>query len=215
MSQDVAVGGERPYPLPLVSVCRADGYLLQSVEDVELGDDETGETVDPHREACRDRVKPAAPARTTGSGAVLTTQRAEGVAHLACQLRREGAFADPRSVRLGNAYDALQSCGPYAASGCRRAGDTVAGGNIRIGAEVDIEEGALGPFEEYLFSPLHGPLQKEGGVGDILLQSFGVFDILVVDIVYLVSVLMEEVLNQVVLFQEVNLYLLTKDRLIE
>ena len=59
--------------------------------------------------ADRDRVVPAAAARTAGDGAVLVAALAQPVAHLAGQLGRQRPFADARRVGLDDAEHARRS----------------------------------------------------------------------------------------------------------
>src|SRR6185436_13791243 len=86
-----------------------DRHLVETGEDVELGDHEVGDAVDPGGVAPDHRVHPAAAAGAAGRGAVLGPGLAQELAHVVIQLGRERAFADACGVGLEDGHDPVDA----------------------------------------------------------------------------------------------------------
>src|ERR1700676_1657482 len=74
-------------------------------QDVELGDDQCVEAIEPGRVAHGDRIEPAAAARPAGSDPELAALRAEPLAALVGELGGERPGANTGAVGLGDAED--------------------------------------------------------------------------------------------------------------
>src|SRR5687767_1244499 len=79
-------------------VASADGDAIQRIEHVELRYSQPCEAVDARRVANDDAVEPAAPAGTTGSGAVFVTELTNLRSQRLLELSREWAVPDARGV---------------------------------------------------------------------------------------------------------------------
>ena len=130
-------------------VLRGHGKRIDAGEDVELRDREAGEAVESHRVAERHEVEPAAAPGAASGGTELAARLAQAVAHLVVELRGEGAGAYPRDVGLGDAPGLVDVLRPHPRADAGRAGDGVGRGDERIGAVVDVEQRALGAFEQH------------------------------------------------------------------
>jgi hypothetical protein len=140
--------------LAVVFVGDADLELVHPVEDVELGDAQAGDTVDRHRALERDDVHPAAAPRTTRGGAEFLAALADAFANVVVQFGRERSAADARGVGLGDAEHVVDRIRADAGTGKRAAHRGVAGGDVGIGAVIDVEQGALRAFEQHLLALL-------------------------------------------------------------
>ena len=151
-------------------VADADLDLGQAVEHVELGDAQARDAVDDHRALEQRRVEPAAAARPPGHRAALLADRRQVMADRSRlvdrQLGRERPAADARGVGLGDAEDVVQLVGADARAGGRVAGDAVARGDERIGAVVDVEQGALRAFEQDVPAGLVELVERVADVAD-------------------------------------------------
>src|SRR3546814_3111695 len=85
------------------AIARADADRVETVEHVELGQRDSGDAR--HRAALphEHRVEPAAAALAPGDGAEFMSALAELLAGRVLEFGREGAAADARRVRLGDA----------------------------------------------------------------------------------------------------------------
>ena len=90
--------------------------------------------------------------------------RARCFAHLVEQLGRKRARTDARGVGLGNAKDVVELARTAAAAGSAEPGGGIRRRHERIGAVVDVEQGALGAFVEYARAP---PVKLVKGFGDV------------------------------------------------
>ncbi len=126
-----------------------DADLVELIEHVELGDHHRVERIDAGRVAQRRQVEPAAAARPPGGGAVLLARRAQmrglGLGHLA----RERAMAHARGVRLGHADHAIDRARAEADPQGRARRARGRGRDVRVGAVVEIEQGALRALEQH------------------------------------------------------------------
>ena len=103
-------GPGRRVPRPRTAFRRAaisgdDPEPLEPRQDVELGDRQAVEPVQPRSVARGDRIVPAAAPRTAGRDAELATLRPQPLAALVEQLGGKRSAADPRAVRLRHAED--------------------------------------------------------------------------------------------------------------
>ena len=94
------------------------------------------------------RVEPAAAALAPGDGAELAPPLAQPLADRVVQLGRERPLADPRGVGLDDAEHEADRSRPHAGAGRGHARQRVRGGDVGIGAEVDVEQRALRPLEQ-------------------------------------------------------------------
>src|SRR5690606_17275740 len=108
--------------------------LLETGEDVELGEHQIGDAVHARGVAGDGRVVPADAARPTRGGAELEALLAQPVALLVEQLGRERARADAGGVRLDDADDAVQRPRPDARSGRGPTGGRRRRGDERVRA---------------------------------------------------------------------------------
>src|SRR5690606_29427989 len=125
----------------------ADRDLLQAGEHVQLGEEEVGDAVDPGGVPGDRCVEPAAAAVAPGGDAELVALGAQPLAPLVVQLGRERPGADPGGVGLQDADDLGDPGGADARAGAGAAGGGGGGGDERVGAVVDVEEGALGALQ--------------------------------------------------------------------
>jgi hypothetical protein len=152
------------------SLYQAQDALVQSdrtvsrVEAVEIGDGEFVDAVDHARVAGGDGVEPAAAAGAAGGGAELAAHGVEHVGNL--RFGGQRAFADAGGVGLHHADDAVHAVRRNAGAGAGAAGRGVGRGDEGIGAEVDVEEGALRALEEDALLFLELLVQPDDGVGD-------------------------------------------------
>ena len=126
--------------------------LVELIEHVELGDRQAIEAVHLHRITANHTVKPAATAAPARGGAVFTAPVAEVVVEAALQLGGEGALAHPGGVGLGHADHPVDQGGADAGADAGPAGDRVGGGDVGVGAVVEVEQGALGALKQDVFA---------------------------------------------------------------
>src|SRR4029453_8602609 len=94
----------------------------EGVEDVELGDGQLGQRVEPDRVAQHHGVEPTGPAAAPGVGAVLVAPVDQGVADVVEQLGGERPRANPGDVGLGDAHHPVDAAraAPGAGAGAAR-----------------------------------------------------------------------------------------------
>ena len=148
-------------------VGHADPDRLQLVEDVQLGDGQLGQRVDPDGVAEHDGIQPARAPTTPGGGPVLMADVHEVVAHLVEQLGGERPCSHTRHVGLGDAYDPVDIPGTDAGTGAGAAGNRVGRRHERIGAVVQVQEGRLGALHEDPASGVQLVVDQADGVGDV------------------------------------------------
>ena len=154
---------------------------FQAREHVQLGHEQLGEPVDPGRVAEPDRVQPAAAPGPAGGGAELVTGRPQRLGLGLAGLGRERARPDPGHVRLGDAHDPLDPARADPGPGQGPAGHRRGGGDERVGAVVDVEQGRLGALEQHLLALAERVPDVQGGVGDPGPQGLGVGGVLLDD----------------------------------
>ena len=133
---------------PADAVADADRHRGQAVEHVQLRDHHGIEAVHAHGVPDLDRVEPAAAPRTAGHGAELVAPGAQRLAVGAVQLRRKRPLAHPRRVGLGDPEHRVHRSRPDAQPGAGAADGRVRRRDVGVGAVIEVEHRALGPFEQ-------------------------------------------------------------------
>ena len=154
------LGRKVAYGFAFLLVRGADLYLFYVIQDVQLRHYEAFEPVYADRVSQCDDIKPAAPPRASGRGAVFLSDLAEFLALLAGYLGRERPLADPCRVGLCDAYDRVYLRRPYAASGGGLSRHRIAGRDERVRAEVNVEERALRSFEKHFLSASYRVIEE-------------------------------------------------------
>src|SRR5690606_23255389 len=126
--------------LAAVLVGDADLQRVHAVEHVQLGDAQAGDAVDGDGALERDDVHPAAAARATGGGATFLAAVTQALADVVVQLGRERAAADAGGIGLGNAPHVVDGIGADAGAGQGAAHRGIRGGDVGIGAVVDVQQ---------------------------------------------------------------------------
>src|SRR5690606_24612959 len=121
-------------------------------------------------EAAQDGIEPAAAARAAGDDAEFAAEAVE-VFGKALVDRGEPGAADAGGVGLADADDALDGDGRQAGTGAGAAGGGVRRGDEGEGAEVDVEQGTLGAFEEDGFTGFPRIVEDRDGIGDVRAQA--------------------------------------------
>ena len=99
-------------------------------------------------------------------------------ADVVVELGRERPGADPGRVGLGDPPDLVDVGRPDAGADRRRAGDRVRGGDERIGAVVEVEQGRLGALEDDRLAGVERVPAEPRGVGDVGLEPVAEADVL-------------------------------------
>ena len=99
---------------------------------------EFGDTVEHDGVAEGGHVYPAGAAGAAGGGAELATGLADLLAYFVVQLGGKGAAADAGTVGFGDAVYLIYMAGSNAKAGAGTGGNGAGGGDVGIGAEVDI-----------------------------------------------------------------------------
>ena len=120
--------------------------------------------------AQRDEIQPPRAPRAPGRRAELAAARADLLAGLVVQLRREGPGADARRVGLGHAPDLLDVARADAGADARGAGHRVRRGHEGIRAVVDVEHRRLGALEDNPAAVVERAVGERRGVGDVALE---------------------------------------------
>ena len=148
-------------------VRHADLHRLEGVEDVELGERDLRERVEPHRLTHHRHVEPPAPATPAGVGAELPADLAQLVARFVEQFGRERPRTDAGHVRLGDADHAVDVPGADTGAHARAPRNRVRRGDVGVGAVVDVEEGRLGALEQHVLPRLERLVHEGHGIGDV------------------------------------------------
>ncbi len=164
----VAVDGQgRPVEhLAIEAVAGAELHHGQPVEDVQLGDAETGDAAVQYGAAHADGVEPAAAPGPAGGRAELDADLREVGAGLVEQLRREGAAADAGGVGLDHAKHVVEGRRAQPGAGGGGPGGRVRRRNVRVRAVINIEQCALGALEEEVGAGTAQVVEVRGRVGD-------------------------------------------------
>lgn len=144
----------------------ADFEFVVFVEAIDVGDGESGDAVDHAGEAEEDGIEPAAAAGSAGCCAEFAAEVVKVLGEAFID-GGEGAGANAGGVCFADADDGLDGGGGEACAGGGAAGGGVGGGYEGVGAKVDVEEGALGAFEEKVFAGFPGVVEGGDGVGDV------------------------------------------------
>lgn len=147
--QHFGVGGEVVDPppiLPFVGHCDFQG--VETGEDVEHGEGEVGCAAEVGGVFDGDGVEVTAATRAAGGGAVLVTSVADAIADVVVLFGGEGACTDAGGVGLHDADEVLDGLRRHASAGEEAERRAVGGGDVGIGAVVDVEEGGVSAFEE-------------------------------------------------------------------
>ena len=114
-------------------------------------------------------VEPAAAPRPAGGRAELAAHAVEHVGDLRV-LGRQRPFAHARGVGLHHAHHAVHAMRRDARAGAGAAGRGVRGGHERIGAVINVQEGALRALEQDVIAAAQRLVQQNDRVGDKRLQ---------------------------------------------
>src|SRR6266511_2381740 len=115
----------------------------ERVEHVQLRDGEAREAADPHR------VEPPAAPRPAGRGPELVAQSANPLGDLRLRLGRERPVPHPRRVGFHDAQHGIDRGGADPRPDRGPAGRGVGRRHEGIRSMIDVEQGALRPFEEH------------------------------------------------------------------
>ena len=157
--------------LAVDGVADTDRHGLQAGEHIEFGQEVVGDPVDPGGVAGDHGVKPAAAPRATGRHADLPAGLAQVGAVLVEQLGRERTGSDPGGVSLQDAEHGGDPGGSDTGSDGRPAGGGVGRGHVRVGAVVDVEQGALRALQQNGLASLQRLAQQQPGVGNAVGES--------------------------------------------
>ena len=152
--------------LAIEAVARADLDLVEAIEDVELGERQLGEAVQPNRLTQHHTIEPTGPPTPPGDRAELLADIDERVAVVIEQLGRERPGPDTRGVRLGDPDDPVDVAGPETGACARTAGGRVGRRHVRIGAVVEVEEGRLCTLQQHVCASGDRTVQQPDRVGD-------------------------------------------------
>jgi hypothetical protein len=141
--------------------------LREGRKHVELRERERGHTVDARGKAERDEIEPAAAALAPGRRPILRAELTNACFVGALDLGREGALADAGDVGLRNADDAVDAGRADSDARRRGAGDRVRGGDERIRAVVEVEQGSLGAFQQHALSCPERSIDEQRGIRDV------------------------------------------------
>ena len=132
---------------PIQSISDADLDLIETVQDVELGQRQALDAARSHRLAHQNRVEPAAASRPAGHDAEFLATLAERSADLVDLLggKRTGAYAS--GIGLANSEHISDRPGAQSRPGRGLSGDRVRRRDEWIGAVVDVEQRSLRAFE--------------------------------------------------------------------
>ncbi len=131
------------------------------------------------------------------------------------QLRREGAFADPRRVGLDDRDDPVDPVRRHPAAGACAAGGRVGGGDEGVRAVVDVQQRRLAALEQDGSPLVERLVEQQSGVRDVRKQPVGRGQQRVRDLVDLDRTTVVDLHQQVVLLVQRPLDLLSQDLLVE
>lgn len=162
----VAVGGWVFVFLTIDFVVGADVDHFPFVESIETSDGQSGDSIDHAGVAHEDDVEPAAGASAAGGRSEFATESMEVFPKFLI-VGRERAGSDAGGVGFADSYDRLDGEGRKAGSGGATSRSGVRGSDEGVGAKVDVEEGALGAFEENHFFRFPCLVNDGDDVGDV------------------------------------------------
>ena len=129
-------------------IAHADGKLGELGEDVDLRQRERGDAVHADCEAKRDEIEPPTPPLTPRHRAELVPERLHALVVRTDDLARERALADTRDVRLCDAQHLVDPLRPDPEAHRGAGRDRARRRDERVRAVIEIEQRALGAFEE-------------------------------------------------------------------
>src|SRR5579862_3666622 len=121
--------------------------LIEAVEDVELRQGQAVDAAGPHGLPYQHRVEPAATSGPPGYDAEFLAAFTQRASYFVLLLRRKRAFADAGCVGLADPEHVVDRAGAEPRSGRCLRRHRVRRGHERVGAVIDVEEGALRALE--------------------------------------------------------------------
>src|SRR5882757_1165529 len=121
-----------------------DPNLRETIEDVELGESQTVDSAGSDGLADQDGIEPTAAPRASRDGAEFTTSFADEPTNVVALLGGKRALPYTRRIGLADSQYVADCRRPQPGAGRRLRRHRVGRGYERIGAVVDIEQGALG-----------------------------------------------------------------------
>ncbi len=163
----VDVAGEARRLLAVDVVGGADLQLVEAAQHVEQHDGDRIDAAEPAGVAHGDDIEPAAAARAASDGAVFVAAVAQVLAGGVVLLGGERAAADAGRIGLHDADDAIDVAGRHAGAAGNADAGAVAAGDERIRAVIDVEQRALGAFEQQSLAGFCGREQQLGRVANV------------------------------------------------
>src|SRR6185295_18915442 len=130
------------------SIADADFYLVEPIENIELGQRQPIDAAGPRGLTHQHGIEPAAAPGAACHGAELAAALADTAPNFVLLLGRERPLAYPRRIGLADAEHIIDRAGPQAAAGRCLPGHRVRRGDERIGPVVDVEQRALRALEQ-------------------------------------------------------------------
>ncbi len=189
--------------------------LIELVEHIEFCDCNLLDAVDAERILQTYHVQPATAARAACRRSEFAAGFAQKFSRAVVEFRWKWAIADAGRIRFHNADDGFNAVGgiPSPVQAPPLVG--IGGGDEGIRAVVDVEQRSLCPFGEDIFLLLQGGIQIQRSVGDVFVDFFVEFLVLVnhgIDIEFRRIVHFAE---QLVLFFNVAFQFLAQDVAVE
>ena len=135
--------------------------------------------------ASRDGIEPATATRTTSDGAEFVPFLADVVAGFIEEFGGAGATADAGRVRLDDANHLRDETLGETRAVVNPGSGAVGTGDVREGAVVEVEQRALGSFEQKRLAFRDGVVKEARGIDDVVFELVGVAHVVVVDLVEL------------------------------
>src|ERR1019366_5375744 len=156
----------------------ADAYRdrVKVRQNVELGQHEVGDSIDPRGIARYDRVVPATAPWPASCGAEFRSDDAQLLAVRIFEFCWERPGTHARRVRLDDRDDAFDAGRSDARARARAAGRRVRRRDERVGAMVDVEQGCLAGLEENGVTAVERIVQQQAGVLHHRLKTLGVLE---------------------------------------
>ena len=158
---------------PVDPVADAHRHGLQAGQHVEFGQEVVGDAVDPGGVASDDGVEPAAAPPPPGGDTELAAGLGQVFAVLVEQLGGERTRAHPGGVGLEDSQHGGDPGRADAGADGRAARRRIRRRHIRIGAVVDVEQGALRAFQQHRLAGFQRGVEQQPGVGDAMPETVG------------------------------------------
>lgn len=162
--QHVQVLGERLQQLALVLVANGNLELLQLVQNVQLGDVQTGIAVDPGGVLEDNEIEPSTSSSSTSGDTELGTNLLEVLSDVVELLGRERSGSDSGGVSLDNTVDVSDGGGGHTEAGADTSNAGVGGGDVRVGSKVEIQHQSVGSLNEDSLVGLESLVHEGDGV---------------------------------------------------